>query len=50
MLGCEAHEILFLDDSQLNVAAAKRVGINAVQAKGIAEAERILLDGGVIES
>jgi putative hydrolase of the HAD superfamily len=49
-LGCKAGEILFLDDSPLNVAAAKRVGINAVQTRGIAEAERILLDNGVIEN
>ncbi|HEY6251535.1 MAG TPA: HAD family phosphatase [Candidatus Angelobacter sp.] len=48
VLDCRAEEILFVDDSQLNVEAAKRIGIKAVQAKGVAQAERILLEHGVI--
>jgi len=47
-LDCRAEEVLFLDDSRLNVEAAKRVGMRAVQARGVAEAEQILLANGVI--
>ena len=47
-LDCRAEEILFLDDSKLNVEAAKRVGMRAVQARGVAEAEHVLLENGVI--
>ncbi|HEY6350010.1 MAG TPA: HAD-IA family hydrolase [Candidatus Angelobacter sp.] len=50
VLNCRGEEILFVDDSQLNVEAAKRVGIKAVQARGVAEAERVLLENGVITS
>jgi FMN phosphatase YigB (HAD superfamily) len=38
-LGCAAPEILFLDDSRLNVAAANTLGITAFEAKGRGEAE-----------
>ncbi len=48
-LDCAAAEVLFLDDNQLNVEAAKRVGMNAVQVRGITEAERVLVGVGVIE-
>lgn len=41
-LGCEGPETLFLDDSQLNVAAAKKIGMTAFQVKGPAEAEHAL--------
>ena len=47
-LDCRGEEVLFLDDSQLNIEAARKVGMNAVQVRGIAEAERILLENGVI--
>ena len=47
-LDYKAPEILFLDDSRLNVAAAKRVGISAFQVKGPAEAERVLCEAGVL--
>ena len=47
-LDCRAEEILFVDDSHLNVEAAKRVGIKAVQARGVAEAEQVLLENGVL--
>jgi len=40
--GCEGHETLFLDDNQLNVAAAKRVGMTAYQVHGPVEAEHAL--------
>lgn len=41
-LGCEGTETLFLDDSQLNVAAAKKVGMTAFQVQGPVEAEHAL--------
>jgi putative hydrolase of the HAD superfamily len=47
-LGCKASETLFLDDSRLNVAAAKRVGITAFQVRGPIEAEGVLRDMQVL--
>jgi len=47
-LGCEAPEILFLDDSRLNVAAAKNIGMAAFQVRGPAEAEQALRAAGVL--
>ncbi len=47
-LGCEAPETLFLDDNQLNVAAAKKVGMSAFQVKGPAQAESALRMAGVL--
>lgn len=49
-LHCAAEEILFLDDNALNVEAAARVGMKAVQVQGVASAERALRDAGVIEN
>lgn len=49
-LGCEGSETLFLDDSQLNVAAAKRVGMIAFQVQGPPEAEHALRDAGVLRA
>lgn len=46
--GCHAAEILFLDDSLPNVEAAIRSGMQAVQARGVREAEAALLQAGVI--
>jgi glucose-1-phosphatase len=47
-LDCEGAETLFLDDSQLNVAAAKRVGMIAYQVQGPEDAERALRDAEVL--
>lgn len=47
-LECEPSTILFLDDNRLNVEAAQRLGIKAVQVKGVQAAERALLEAGVI--
>ena len=47
-LDCSAPEVLFMDDSRLNVDAAKRIGINAFQVKGPLEAERVLREAGVL--
>ncbi len=47
-LGCARPETLFLEDSQLNVAAAKRVGMTAFQVQGPVEAERALREAEVL--
>lgn len=47
-LGCRPEGILFLDDNQLNVDSARKVGLNAVRTKGVAQAERALIDAGII--
>jgi glucose-1-phosphatase len=48
-LNCAADEVLFLDDNQLNVEAAKKVGMRAVQVKGVKAAEQALVEAGVME-
>ncbi len=40
--------VLFLDDNVVNVDAARRVGLRAVQARGVDAARRALSDAGVI--
>jgi HAD superfamily hydrolase (TIGR01509 family) len=47
-IGCAAREVLFLDDSSVNVLAARRVGIIAHQVKGPAQAEAVLREAGVL--
>lgn len=49
-LGCRADEILFLDDSPLNVEAASTVGMQAVQVKGTMAAEQALAQFGIVEA
>jgi glucose-1-phosphatase len=49
-LDCKGPETLFLDDSQLNVAAAKKVGIIAFQVQGPVEAEQVLREAEVVNS
>jgi hypothetical protein len=39
---------LFLDDSQLKVAAAKRVGMNAIEVQGPVDAENALREAEVL--
>jgi glucose-1-phosphatase len=48
-LGRRAREILFLDDNKLNVEAAKRIGMKAVQVRGAEEAGEILSELRVIK-
>ena len=48
-LGRSATEILFLDDNKLNVEAAKRTGMKAVQVRGAEEAEEVLSEFRVIQ-
>jgi putative hydrolase of the HAD superfamily len=47
-LRCVAEEVLFLDDNELNVAAAKRMGINGVVVRGITETKQALVKAGLI--
>jgi len=47
-LGCKGPETLFLDDSQLNVAVAKRVGMTAFRVQGPVEAECALREAEVL--
>jgi len=49
-LRCAPAEVLFLDDSELNVAAARDLGLRAVRVRGAAEAEQALLLAGVISA
>ena len=50
ILGCKGPETLFLDDSQLNVAVAKRVGMSSFRVRGPIEAERALRQAEVLSS
>jgi len=47
-LDCAPGEVLFLDDNWLNVEAAQKVGMNAFQVRGTAEAKRVLVNIGVV--
>lgn len=48
-LGCRAVEVLFLDDNQINVAAAASFGMQARLVRGVLEAERALIESGVLD-
>lgn len=47
-MSCEPSEILFLDDSQMNVDAARLAGMNAERACGIDQVEAVLTSSGVL--
>ncbi|MBI5593893.1 MAG: HAD family phosphatase [Deltaproteobacteria bacterium] len=47
-LSCEPSEILFLDDSQMNVDAARLVGLKAERVSGIGQVEKVLAENGVL--
>jgi putative hydrolase of the HAD superfamily len=49
-LDCQPSAILFLDDNRLNIETAQRLGIKAIQVKGVQEAERALIQAGVIKN
>jgi len=48
-LGSEPGEILFLDDQPINVRAAKKAGLRAKCVQGPREAEKVLLELGLID-
>jgi HAD superfamily hydrolase (TIGR01509 family) len=47
-LGCPAEQILFLDDNQINVDAARAAGLLAERAVGVPQARSILEDKKVL--
>jgi putative hydrolase of the HAD superfamily len=47
-LGISADQILFLDDNRINVDTAHRLGLHALQVRGLTETERALTDAGII--
>lgn len=47
-LGCPAERVLFLDDNQVSVDAALGVGLSAHRVQGVAGAERVLEDLGLL--
>jgi glucose-1-phosphatase len=49
-LACEPCQILFLDDSLMNVDAARLEGMKAEQACGITQVKKILAEYGVLDS
>jgi glucose-1-phosphatase len=48
-LACDPAQVLFLDDNLLNVEAARGIGMHAVRVQGPLEAQRVLIDFGIIE-
>ena len=47
-LACSAQQVLFLDDNQLNVDAARIFGMHAERVVGPMEAQRVLTEFGII--
>ena len=47
-LGCAADRILYVDDNRVNVEAARSLGIQAEETKGIAAVRQVLTDYGII--
>jgi glucose-1-phosphatase len=47
-LACKPEEVFFMDDNQLNVDAARRIGMATVRVKGPVEAEQALIEAGVL--
>ena len=47
-LGCRADQVLFLDDNRINVEAAVAFGMQARVVRGVLEAERALIEVGVL--
>jgi glucose-1-phosphatase len=48
-LGCRASSIVFVDDNQINVDAARELGIRAHRTRGAAEARSVLLEYGLLD-
>jgi glucose-1-phosphatase len=49
-LRCEPHEVIYLDDNDMNVVAARSAGMQSVRVRGIAEAKRALVASGALEN
>jgi HAD superfamily hydrolase (TIGR01509 family) len=48
-LGCAPEAIVFLDDNQINVDAARRHGIRAHRARGASEARHFLMGYRILD-
>jgi glucose-1-phosphatase len=48
-LRCSPQQVLFLDDNRLNVEAAMSIGMHAARVVGPIEAQRVLVEFGIIE-
>ncbi len=46
-LGCAPQEVLFIDDTDVNVAGARATGMQAERARGVAEARQVLASRGL---
>ncbi|MHB1447385.1 MAG: HAD-IA family hydrolase [Acidimicrobiales bacterium] len=49
-LGLHPGGVLFLDDNQMNVDAARAVGFSATRVVGVDQARQALIDAAVIDS
>jgi len=49
-LGCSPAEVVFFDDNALNIEAARTLGIQARQVRGLGETERALIELGLIDA
>ncbi len=49
-MGVAAERVLFVDDTDINVAGARAVGMNAYRARGFAEADMLFRRLGLLES
>jgi len=47
-LQCTPSQVLFLDDSAVNIEAARKLGLHVVRVRGAEEAERALVHAGVV--
>jgi putative hydrolase of the HAD superfamily len=47
-LDCSAESVFFLDDNHLNIEAARRIGMRAVQVRGPVEARQALVEAGIL--
>ncbi len=47
-LACVPEQVLFLDDNLLNVEAARAIGMHAARVRGPREAQRVLIEFGII--
>jgi glucose-1-phosphatase len=49
-LDCEPAQVLFFDDNALNIEAAQRLGMQAVQVRGLDEARRALIEREILDA
>ena len=49
-LNCDASAILFLDDNEINVKSAKKVGLIAKRVRGVVEVKEYLKNIGILDT